>query len=66
MNLTDPLPMAIWSLSVYVGLIWLVLALKERVAWRRRAGLWLLLRIHALRDRLEQLEDLVDDVLVRA
>ena len=66
MNLLDPIPFAVWSLSLYACLIWLVLAVKERTALRRRVGLWLSMRIHALRDRLEQLEDLVDDVLVRA
>lgn len=52
--------------TLYAVVIWFAIAVRRPSCWRRRVGLWLSLRIHALRDRLGQLEDLIDDVLVRA
>lgn len=54
------------SLSCLFVPVWLLVEWRKRDGVRRHVGLWLSLRIHALREWLGAIENYVDDELVRS
>ena len=57
---------AAWSFSLLAVGVWLIVEWRRRNGVRRWVGLWVSLRIHRFRDWLGELEERVDDELVRS